>query len=119
MTVQTFRDLLAQRPFRPFRIIMSSGLTYEIKHPEGALVTLSTMVVGTGVGDDNIPASVKICELSEIDAVEAFETESESDVPTSHLEELDRRIADALLHPEDVIPWEEVKSETLKRWQRK
>ncbi len=25
MTVQTFRDLLAQRPFRPFRLVMSSG----------------------------------------------------------------------------------------------
>ena len=31
MTVQTFRDLLTQRPFRPFRLVMSSGQTFEVR----------------------------------------------------------------------------------------
>jgi hypothetical protein len=34
MTVQTFRELLTTRPFKPFRLVMSSGETYEVRHPE-------------------------------------------------------------------------------------
>lgn len=33
-------------------------------------------------------------------------------------QELDRRLADHLANPDDVVPWEQVKSEALARWQR-
>jgi len=63
MTVQTFRDLLAARPFRPFRVVMSSGQTYEVRHPEMAMLTRSDILVGIGDTDDGVPAEFKICSL--------------------------------------------------------
>jgi hypothetical protein len=55
MTVQTFRELLARRPFKPFRLVMSSGQTYEVRHPEVAMLTRSDMLVGTDL-EDGVPA---------------------------------------------------------------
>lgn len=74
MTVQTYRDLLAQRPFQPFRIVMSSGLAYEVRHPEMAFLTRTDLFVGIDVADDGVPASFKICSLLHITAVEPVAT---------------------------------------------
>jgi hypothetical protein len=38
--------LLRSRPFVPFRIEMTDGTTYEIRHPDLVLVALATIVVG-------------------------------------------------------------------------
>jgi hypothetical protein len=73
MTVQTFRDLLSARPFRPFRIVMSSGQSYDVRHPEMAFVTRTDLLVGIDVEDDGIPAQFKICSLLHITAVEPLE----------------------------------------------
>jgi hypothetical protein len=54
MTVQAFKDLLSQRPFRPFRLVMSGGQTYDVRHPEMALLTRSELLVGTGDMDDGV-----------------------------------------------------------------
>jgi hypothetical protein len=70
MTVQTFRDLLTARPFRPFRLVMSSGQTYEVRHPEMALLTRTSILVGVDVADDGVPAEFKICSLLHVTAVE-------------------------------------------------
>ena len=42
-------DLLARlraRPFEPFRIVTSDGVTYDVRHPDLVLVTLGSAVVG-------------------------------------------------------------------------
>jgi hypothetical protein len=70
MTVQTFRDLLSQRPFRPFRLVMSSGQHYEVRHPEMALLTRTSILVGIDVADDGVPAEFKICSLLHVTAIE-------------------------------------------------
>jgi hypothetical protein len=70
MTVQTFRDLLATRPFRPFRLVMSSGQTYDVRHPEMALLTRSDILVGIGDTDEGVAAEFKICSLLRVTAVE-------------------------------------------------
>lgn len=76
MTVQTFRELLGQRPFRPFRLVMSSGQSYEVRHPEMALLTRSDMLVGIDVAEDGIPAQFKICSLLHVTAIEPLNTAS-------------------------------------------
>ena len=38
--------LLRTRPFEPFRLFLSDGASYEVRHPELALVGRSTVVVG-------------------------------------------------------------------------
>jgi len=70
MTVQTFRELLAQRPFRPFRLVMSSGQTYEVRHPEMAMLTRTDILVGVGETDDGVPAGFRICSLLHVTSIE-------------------------------------------------
>jgi hypothetical protein len=70
MTVQTFRQLLAQRPFQPFRLVMSSGQSYEVCHPENAFLTRSDILVGVDDADDGVPADFRICSLLHVSAIE-------------------------------------------------
>ncbi len=70
MTVQTFRDLLAQRPCKPFRLVMSSGESYEVRHPEMAWLTRSDILVGIEETDEGVPAAFKICSLLHVTAIE-------------------------------------------------
>jgi hypothetical protein len=70
MTVQTFRELLTQRPFKPFRLVMSSGQTYEVRHPEMAMLTRTDILVGVGESEDGVPADFHICSLLHVTSVE-------------------------------------------------
>ncbi len=70
MTVQTFRDLLANRPFKPFRLVMSSGQTYEVRHPEMTMLTKTDLLVGVDAADDGVPAEFKICSLLHVTTIE-------------------------------------------------
>lgn len=70
MTVQAFRELLGQRPFRPFRLVMSSGQSYEVRHPEMAMLTRTDMLVGIDIAEDGVPAEFKICSLLHVTAIE-------------------------------------------------
>lgn len=70
MTVQTFRDLLAERPFKPFRLVMSSGEAYEVRHPEMAMLTKTDLVVGLEDDGDQIPARFRICSLLHVTTIE-------------------------------------------------
>lgn len=81
MTVQNFRDLLAQRPFRPFKIVMSSGETYEVRHPEMAMLTRTALLVGIGTVRHNVPADFKMCSLLHITAVEPVSAPSTPSEP--------------------------------------
>jgi len=72
MTLQTFRELLRKRPFEPFRLVMSSGERYEVRHPEMAMLTRSDMLVGTEA-EDGVPAEFKICSLLHVTAIEPIE----------------------------------------------
>jgi hypothetical protein len=49
---------------------MSSGQTYEIRHPEMAMLTRTSILVGIDESDDGIPAEFKVCSLLHVTAVE-------------------------------------------------
>ena len=70
MTVQNFRELLAAKPFQPFRLVMSSGKTYEVRHPEMAFLSRTSIYVGVDIADDNVPADYRICSLLHVTAIE-------------------------------------------------
>ena len=70
MTVETFRQLLRQQPFKPFRIVMSSGESYEVRHPEMAMLTRSDLLVGVGESRHGVPAEFRICSLLHVATVE-------------------------------------------------
>jgi hypothetical protein len=70
MTVPTFRELLTQRPVRPFRLVMSSGQTYDVRHPEVAMLTRTDILAGIDETDEGVPAGFKICSLLHVTAIE-------------------------------------------------
>jgi hypothetical protein len=45
MNIDALRPLVNRRPFEPFRITMSSGATFEMRHPEMASLGKSAMLV--------------------------------------------------------------------------
>ena len=71
MRPEQLRDLLRRRPFVPIRLHLSDGTTYDIRHPEQALLTRSTVEVGleeqpgSGIADQ-----VMYCSLLHIVRVE-------------------------------------------------
>lgn len=52
MTPSALQSYLRARPFRPFRLHMASGGTFDIRHPEMVRVGRSDIVVFTLVADD-------------------------------------------------------------------
>ena len=78
MTVQTFRNLLGQQPFRPFRLVMSSGHTYEVRHPEMAWLTRTDILVGVDESDEGVPAEFRICSLLHVTSVEPLSLDATS-----------------------------------------
>lgn len=78
MTIQTFRDLLAQQPFKPFRLVMSSGERYDVRHPEMAMLTRTSILVGTDIADDGVPAEFKICSLLHVATIEPLSASASS-----------------------------------------
>ena len=45
MTADAFREILCRAPFEPFRVVMSSGESYNVVHPETAFVTAKALVL--------------------------------------------------------------------------
>ena len=76
MTVQTFRELLKRQPFEPFRLIMSSGQAYDVRHPEMAFLTRTDILVGLDETRDGVPSEFKICSLLHITAVEPLPSDT-------------------------------------------
>jgi hypothetical protein len=70
MNLQAFQEVLARRPFQPFRLVMSSGETYEVRHPEMAFLTKSDILVGLDETKDGVPARFKICSLLHVTTIE-------------------------------------------------
>jgi len=50
MAPEELRRTLKQQPFEPFRLVMTDGVSYEVRHPDLLLVGKRTALVGL-VGD--------------------------------------------------------------------
>jgi hypothetical protein len=70
MTVRGFREFLTKRPFQPFRLVMSSGHAYEVRHPEMALLTQNDLLIGVDESEDGVPTEFRICPLFHVATVE-------------------------------------------------
>ena len=49
---QELNNYLRAEPFRPFRVHMASGDTFDVRHPEMARVGRNSMILFTFVSDD-------------------------------------------------------------------
>jgi hypothetical protein len=52
------------------RLALSSGQSFEIRHPEMAMPTRTSLLIGTDVADDAVPAEFKIVSLLHVTSVE-------------------------------------------------
>ena len=69
MTPNEVRDALRKQPFEPFRIRLTTGQTYEIRHPEFAAVTQTRLFVGEP-HENGFPESMVQCDLMHVVALE-------------------------------------------------
>ncbi len=66
---QKILEYVTMEPFRPFRIKMTSGQSFEIRHPEMILVGRTSVRIYTTVGNDQnekwLDASLMLMETIE------------------------------------------------------
>ena len=73
MVVQDFRKLLSSQPFKPFRLVMSSGQSVDVRHPELAAVSRTSILVSElkpngRLGDDyNIFSLLHVTKIEFLD----------------------------------------------------
>ena len=71
MRPEELRTLLRRRPFVPIRIHFTDGTAYEVKHPEMAMLTRSTIEIGVEeTQGSGIADRVAYCSLVQIVRVE-------------------------------------------------
>ncbi len=46
MVPEELRDALHQHPFEPFRLVMTDGVAFEVRHPDLLMVGVRTATVG-------------------------------------------------------------------------
>jgi hypothetical protein len=68
MNAEFIRGLLRRQPFEPFRVIMSHGDSYVIKHPENAFLAGSRLIIYYPEND-----SLGYCSLLHINDVKMGE----------------------------------------------
>ena len=55
MSANILKDFLGRRPFEPFRVRLSSGDAYEIRHPENALFLKSGIAIAIPTESGELP----------------------------------------------------------------
>lgn len=55
MRPEDIREFLQHKPFQPFRLTLTDGRTYEIRHPELAMVGRSAVAIGVPAPNDPQP----------------------------------------------------------------
>lgn len=64
-------NLTRRRPFAPFRIHMSDGSSFEVRHPELAMVLQSRVVIGVPPADpERPPKELQFCSILHITRLE-------------------------------------------------
>ena len=73
MRQQEVRDILRKEPFQPFRIHLSNGETYDLRHPELALLTRNSVHVVVPSSDQKDTDRVVQCDLLHVAAMEPID----------------------------------------------
>lgn len=64
ISYQKIGNYVTAEPFRPFRIQMTSGRTFEVRHPEMVQVGRTTMTIFTFLSEDPGQAKERQVEVS-------------------------------------------------------
>ena len=80
MPPQDLLTALRRRPFVPFRLHVSDGTVYEVRHPELLMVDLGSAVVGLGAAGQPFPQveRYEIVDLTHIVRLEPLSAEAKA-----------------------------------------
>jgi hypothetical protein len=67
----TLKNKLSRRPFEPFRVVLSSGDSYEVRHPEFAWLFRGGLYIGLPPEGSDLPDHEVFCSMLNIAAVES------------------------------------------------
>lgn len=70
MSPDQIRNHLRREPFLPIRIYMSDGSSYEVRHPEMAMVTRREVVVAIPPTHGDMPERTVFCDPLHITRIE-------------------------------------------------
>jgi hypothetical protein len=71
MSASAIKEQLSRQPFEPFRLRLSSGDAYEVRHPETALLLRSGLCVAVpDPSQDALPERAVWCSLLHVAAIE-------------------------------------------------
>jgi hypothetical protein len=70
MRTDQIRELMRKQPFRPFRLFLSDGATYDVRHPELVMVTLAFVAVGLNGGDGDLAETLALLDPIHITRIE-------------------------------------------------
>ncbi len=62
MRAVDIRAHLRKQPFEPFRVFMSDGATYDVRHPELAAISRTELHIGLDNRDDELPHRFAYCD---------------------------------------------------------
>ena len=63
ITAKHLRELMTAEPFKPFRVHLSDGSTYDITHHDMAIVEQNTLDIGLNRDDDGIAQRLVRCAI--------------------------------------------------------
>ena len=69
---------MEERPFRPFRIVMSNGHHYDINNHVGAWVLRNVIEIGIDPDADGISSNIRRCAILHIASVEDLPQKKEA-----------------------------------------
>jgi hypothetical protein len=64
MRPEDIRAFLKKMPFEPFRITLTDGRSYDVRHPEMAMVGRSSVLIGLPLVDDPEPVYDRFVTVS-------------------------------------------------------
>ena len=65
---------LRREPFLPIRICLSEGASYEVRHPELALVTRREVVIALPSTEGKVPEGSVVCDPLHVTRVEPIDS---------------------------------------------
>ena len=87
MRPDQIRVHIRKQPFRPFRVHISDGLSYDVRHPEFISVSRAEVVIGLDVGDEEIPEHSIYCDpvhITRIDPLDGAKGRPRSPILCGH-----------------------------------
>ena len=70
---RTIKELMDAKPFRPFKIHMSDGKSYEVPHHDAAFVTQNKLEIGLELNKDGIARRSVHCAILHISQIEELQ----------------------------------------------